>query len=92
MLTPSFASLSCPFQPPSTLRDPTCSSVKFIFFKCSITSPITILGQQTETNVKSISEREGIRQRCLIEVNALLYAETGKKPVEDLLFTKYLYQ
>jgi len=53
---------------------------------------ITIFGQQTEKMVKSITDREGIRQRCLEEVNELLFAETGKKPLEDLLFTKYLYQ
>jgi flagellar FliL protein len=53
---------------------------------------ITILGQQTEIMVKSITEREGIRKRCLDEVNELLFTETGKKPLEDLLFTKYLYQ
>jgi len=53
---------------------------------------ITILGQQTEIMVKSITEREGIRKRCLDEVNELLFTETGKKPLEDLIFTKYLYQ
>lgn len=53
---------------------------------------ITIFGQQTEVMVKSIAEREGIRKRCLDEVNALLFSETGKKPLEDLLFTKFLYQ
>ncbi|GLS89630.1 flagellar basal body-associated protein FliL [Psychromonas marina] len=53
---------------------------------------ISILGQQTEAIVKSVTERDGIRQRCLDEVNELLYVETGKKPLEDLLFTKYLYQ
>ncbi|MCP4322628.1 MAG: flagellar basal body-associated protein FliL [Psychromonas sp.] len=53
---------------------------------------ITIFGQQTEKMVKSISDRDGIRQRCLEEVNELLFTETGKKPLEDLLFTKYLYQ
>lgn len=53
---------------------------------------ITILGEQTEIVVKSIAEREGIRQRCLDEVNNLLYKETGKKPLIELLFTKYLYQ
>lgn len=53
---------------------------------------ITILGQQTEVIVKSVAERDGIRQRCLDEINELLYVETGKRPLEDLLFTKYLYQ
>ncbi len=53
---------------------------------------ITILGEQKEVKVKSIAERENIRARCLDEVNALLLTETGKKPVEALLVTKYLYQ
>ncbi|MFT5759442.1 MAG: flagellar FliL protein [Alteromonadaceae bacterium] len=53
---------------------------------------ITILGEQTEAMIKSVIERDGIRQRCIEEVNELLYAETGEKPLEDLFFTKYLYQ
>jgi len=53
---------------------------------------ITIIGEQTEAMVKSISDRETIRQRCLDDVNEMLKAETGKEPVEDILFTKYLYQ
>ncbi len=53
---------------------------------------MTILGEQTEDSIKSTSKREGIRLRCLDEVNAVLYDETGKKPVTDLLFTRYLYQ
>ena len=53
---------------------------------------ITILGEQTEAVVKSITERETIRKRCLDEVNEMLQAEIGKKPLEDLLFTKYIYQ
>lgn len=53
---------------------------------------ITILGEQNEKKVKSALDRETLRQRCLDEVNGVLFAETGKKPVEDLLFTKYLYQ
>ncbi len=53
---------------------------------------ITIFGEQTEVVIKSITEREEIRKRCLDDVNNILFAETGKKPLEDLLFTKYLYQ
>ncbi len=53
---------------------------------------ITIFGEQTEEMVKKISEREIIRQRCLEEVNNLLFAETGQRPLKDLFFTKYLYQ
>ncbi|MFT6987358.1 MAG: flagellar FliL protein [Psychromonas sp.] len=53
---------------------------------------ITIFGEQNEDMVKSVTDRDNIRQRCLVEINDLLYAETGTKPVEALLFTKYLYQ
>ena len=53
---------------------------------------ITIFGEQTARKVKSVTERDGIRQRCITELNALLFAETAKKPITDLLFTKYLYQ
>jgi flagellar FliL protein len=53
---------------------------------------ISILGQQDEKMIKSTAERDAIRLNCLEEVNNLLYAETGEKPLEDLLFTKYLYQ
>ncbi|WP_413700404.1 flagellar basal body-associated FliL family protein [Psychromonas sp. KJ10-10] len=53
---------------------------------------ITILGQQNEKIIKSTADRDSIRQRCLEEVNNLLFTETGEKPLTDLLFTKYLYQ
>jgi len=53
---------------------------------------ISILGQQKEAIVKSVVDRDEIRQRCLEEVNELLFKETGEKPVYDLFFTKYLYQ
>lgn len=53
---------------------------------------ISIIGQQNEKMIKSIADRDLIRQRCLVEVNELLFAETGEKPLANLLFTKYLYQ
>ena len=53
---------------------------------------ITIFGQQNEDKVKSISQRELIRKHCLEDVNNLLFAETGTKPIKELIFTKYLYQ
>ncbi|KPU83809.1 flagellar basal body protein FliL [Psychromonas sp. PRT-SC03] len=53
---------------------------------------ITIFGEQNEDKVKSITQREVIRQRCLEEVNNLLFTETGEKPIKELIFTKYLYQ
>lgn len=53
---------------------------------------ITILGEQNESAIKSFAERDVIRSRCLEEVNEALFEVTGKKPVQDLHFTKYLYQ
>lgn len=53
---------------------------------------ITILGEQSEESIKAISERENIRLRCLDEINALLATQSMSKPIEDILFTKYLYQ
>jgi len=53
---------------------------------------IRIFGTLTEEVVKSTAEREDIRLRCLEEVNDMLKKETGEKPLEDLFFTKYLYQ
>ena len=53
---------------------------------------ISVLGEQHEAKIKSPQDRDSIRQRCLDEINALLFLESGQKPVDDLLFTKYLYQ
>ncbi|WP_432455712.1 MULTISPECIES: flagellar basal body-associated protein FliL [unclassified Agarivorans] len=53
---------------------------------------IEILGHQAEEDVKSLTGREQIRQMCEEAVNDLLVQETGKKLVNKLLFTKYLYQ
>lgn len=53
---------------------------------------IETLGQESEVRIKSLSGREEIRKACLENVNALLLAETNKKILADLLFTKYLYQ
>ena len=53
---------------------------------------ITVLGEQNEKEIKSFSEREAIRLRCLLEVNEVISAVVGSQPVQDLHFTKYLYQ
>lgn len=53
---------------------------------------ITILGEQNEKEIKSFAEREAIRLRCLLEVNEVLAAVIGSQPVQDLYFTKFLYQ
>ena len=53
---------------------------------------IEILGQQKEEVVKSTGQRENIRIQCVDAVNSVLASETGKKPVKELIFTKFLYQ
>lgn len=53
---------------------------------------ITILGELTETQIKSITEREIMRKRCLTEVNDVIFEITKNRPIEDLLITKYIDQ
>lgn len=53
---------------------------------------ITILGEQTEASIKSYDDRDLIRARCLEEVNKVLFEVTGKRPIKEVHFTKYLYQ
>ncbi len=53
---------------------------------------IETLNQQNATQIKSLSGRETIRKKCLEKVNELLLAETNRRMLTDLLFTKYLYQ
>jgi len=53
---------------------------------------ITILGEQNEKEVKSFTEREAIRLRCLLEINEVVSAVTNRSPVQDVFFTKFLYQ
>ena len=53
---------------------------------------ITILGEQNEKEIKSAAEREAIRLRCLLEINDVVAAVAGARPVQDLFFTTFLYQ
>lgn len=53
---------------------------------------ISVLGQQREDQIKSLSGREEIRKESLKKINELLLIETGQTVVADLLFTKFLYQ
>ena len=51
---------------------------------------IDIIGQQVESNVKSISGRQEIQKLCEEKVKALLTEETGKPLIKKLLFTQWL--
>ncbi|KAE8176795.1 flagellar basal body-associated protein FliL [Photobacterium carnosum] len=53
---------------------------------------ISIINQQSEQQIKSLTGREKIRQLSKQKINQLLLVETGHTPVNELLFTKYLYQ
>ena len=52
----------------------------------------TILGNQTKDQVRTTSGREEMRKVCKKEVEKLLYRETGREVIRDLIFTTYLYQ
>lgn len=53
---------------------------------------ISIISQQSEQQIKSLTGREKIRQLSKQKINQLLVAETGHAAINELLFTKYLYQ
>jgi len=53
---------------------------------------ITIIGEHNEKEIKSAAEREEIRLRCLLEINDVVAAITGTRPIQDLFFTTFLYQ
>ncbi|MEW6995465.1 flagellar basal body-associated protein FliL [Colwelliaceae bacterium MEBiC 14330] len=51
---------------------------------------INIIGQQTESKVKSIKGRAEIQQLCENQVKELLIEETGQPLIKKLLFTQWL--
>lgn len=53
---------------------------------------ISILSKQPEQKVKSLSGREEIRLQILERLQVIMKRETGQTIVQDVLFTKYLYQ
>jgi len=53
---------------------------------------IGILSKQPEQRVKSLSGREEIRLQILEQLQTVMKRETGQTIVQDILFTKYLYQ
>lgn len=53
---------------------------------------ITVLGEQNEQQIRSLTERKVIKTRCLNAANDAIFEITGTRPIEDLLFTKYLDQ
>ncbi|MCB5225315.1 flagellar basal body-associated protein FliL [Alishewanella sp. 16-MA] len=53
---------------------------------------IGILSKQPEQKIKSITGREEIRLEIFEQLKVVLKRETGQTMVQDILFTKYLYQ
>ena len=53
---------------------------------------IGIFSKQPEDKIKSLTGREEIRLKILRNLNDLMKKETGVEVVQDVLFTKYLYQ
>lgn len=53
---------------------------------------VGVFGKEHEDAVKSLTGREEIRLKILKSLNELLTKETGAAVVQDVLFTKYLYQ
>ena len=51
---------------------------------------INIIGQQPESNIKSINGRYEIQRLCEDKVKELLEKETGKPLIKKLLFTQWL--
>jgi flagellar FliL protein len=53
---------------------------------------VGVFGKEQEDAVKSLTGREEIRLKILNNLNELLTKEIGAAAVQDVLFTKYLYQ
>tara|TARA_B100001094_G_scaffold332168_1_gene403129 strand:- start:2671 stop:3081 length:411 start_codon:yes stop_codon:yes gene_type:complete len=52
---------------------------------------VALLGSEPEHKVKSSAGREAIRKECLRIANSLIESETGYSIIEDILFTKYIF-
>ncbi len=53
---------------------------------------IMLLTRQTEENLESMEGKEQLRRDALTTVQKLLESESGKKCVEDVLFTNFVTQ
>lgn len=53
---------------------------------------ISVFGKEQENQIKSLTGREEIRIKILKRLNELMKKETGQELLQDVLFTKYLYQ
>ncbi len=54
---------------------------------------VWLMRGQTDATVKDLAQRESLRQQTLTELRSRLEAETKQKEViQDVLFTKYVWQ
>lgn len=53
---------------------------------------IMLLSRQNETDLESMEGKEKLRQDALGTLQKFMEAETGKKNIEDLLFTNFVIQ
>lgn len=53
---------------------------------------IGIVSKQPEDKIKSLTGREEIRKAILAQLQQVIRRETGEQMIQDILFTKYLYQ
>jgi len=53
---------------------------------------VGVFGKEADTTIKSLQGREEVRMKILEKINELMKKETGTELVQDVLFTKYLYQ
>lgn len=53
---------------------------------------IMLLSRQNETALDTMEGKEKLRQDALASIQKFLQAETGKKGVDDLLFTNFVIQ
>ncbi len=63
------------------------------YHKPLIENAITdVINQQDEATIKDIDKRDAIRAAIKIRLSEVLKEETGKEIVDDVLFTKFIYQ
>jgi flagellar FliL protein len=53
---------------------------------------VGVFGKENEDTIKSLTGREEVRIKILNKLNELMKKETGVAVIQDVLFTKYLYQ
>lgn len=53
---------------------------------------IDVINSQSEEVITDISQRDSIRNAIKTKLSAVLKEETGKEVIEDVLFTKFIYQ